>query len=371
MNNWDNWDKIFQNFHINDYILNKKYIDDYNQIKNMTQNNNNVQDFQQGLYSYMKNIFKLEISQNIYDIIDETFIFIDMFIDYGAKINKDILDLIFNEFTIIDYDNVFLRSKMLSYIIYICILKEYNNKTGIKSPLDKKSFYIEAFHDILKIKGIDEIILDYIGVDLNVILLLYVDWYNIPLIYNEKDIIINDNQYFLINYNNKLDHNNAKFILFKYYTGYLTENFLYQKYSNKHNVVQSKLYVMNQQRKFLKFYGDEIERLKNDILNELEYINKTKDDLTNTELLENDKIILEKMINHTHKLMSLIEAKDLSSLIFEKKFYNRLISDNFYIQFLKNYYINMVNLEIQVIKDTESRNNIKNKLDILINEFII
>jgi hypothetical protein len=336
------------------------YIDDYNQLLNILENiTENGENVQEGLYSYIKNIL---ISKNI---SDEGIIFIDKFIDYGAKINKDILDLIFNEFIIIDYDNIFLRSKILTYIIYLCDNKEK------KSPLDIKSFYLEDFHDILKIIGINDIILDYVEVDLNSILLLYVDWYNIPLIYDETDVIINENKYFLINYNNKLDYNTAKFILFKYYTGYLTENFLYQKYSITHNIVQSKLYVINQQRILLKFYEDEIERLNTNILDELEYINKTKDDLAKSELLENDKIILEKMNNHTQKLMSLIEAKDLSSLIFEKKFYNRLISDNFEIQFLKNYYVNMVNLEIQIIKDTESRNNIKNKLDILIDEFII
>ena len=347
------------------------YIDDYNQLSNILENIlENGQNVQEGLYSYIKNIL---ISKNI---SDESIIFIDKFINYGAKINKDILDLIFNEFIIMDYDNIFLRSKILTYIIYLCDNTEYDNKEK-KSPLDKKSFYLDDFDDILKITGITDIILDYIGVDLNSIFLLYVNWYNIPLIYDEADVIINENEYFLINYNNKLDYNTAKFILFKYYTGYLTDNltgnFLYQKYSNKHSIVQSKLYVINHERRRLKFYEDEIERLNNDILNELEYINKTKDDLANSELLENDKIILEKMNNHTQKLMSLIVAKDLSSLNFEKNFYNRLISisDNFKIQFLKNYYVNMVNLEIQVIKDTDSRNNIKNKLDILINEFII
>jgi hypothetical protein len=345
-------DNFFENIQNIQNVQNSENVQDF-------QNGQNGQDFQEGLYSYIKNIL---ISKNT---SNESIIFIDRFIDNGAKINKDILDLIFNEFIIMDYDNIFLRSKILTYIIYLC-----DNKNK-KSPLDKKSFYIEAFNDILKITGITDIILDYIGVDLNSIFLLYVNWYNIPLIYDEKDIIINENEYFLINYNNKLDYNNAKFILFKYYTGYLTDNFLYENNSNKHNIVQSKLYVINQQRILLKFYDDVIERLNNDILNELEYINKTKDDLANIELLENDKIILEKMNNHIQKLMSLIEAKDLSSLIFEKKFYNILISDNFYIQFLKNYYVNMVNLEIQVIKDTESRNNIKNKLDLLISQFII
>ena len=323
---------------------------DNNQIVNMIHNEENVQE---GLYSYIKNIL---IYQSTYD---ETII--DMYIDNGAKINKNILDLIFNEYVIIEYDNIFLRTKILSYIIYIC------NNTDKKSPLDIKSFYNEVFYNTLKINVINDIILDYMGVDLNVILLLYVNWEHIPVIYHEDDIIINGNEYFLLNTKNILDYNNAKFILFKYYTGYLTDTFRgdFGPYYN------SELHEINRLKHLLSFYNEEIEKVKQVITDTSQYIDTLKTELTNSDLPVNDRMILEELNNRAPKMMGLIETTDLMKLKFEYIFYDRFKSDNFDIQFLQNDYLSIISSKIQIIRETKNRNDLKNKLDILINEFIL
>jgi hypothetical protein len=323
---------------------------DNNQILNMIQNEENVQE---GLYSYIKNIL---IYQSTYD---ETII--DMYIDNGAKINKNILDLLFNEYVIIEYDNIFLRTKILAYIIYIC------NNTDKKSPLDIKSFYSEVFYNTLKINVINDIILDYMGVDLDVILLLYVNWEHIPLIYNEDDLIINGNEYFLLNTKNILDFNTAKFILFKYYTGYLTDTF--RGYLDPY--YNSELHEINRLKHLLAFYNNEIERLKQVINDTSQYIDRLKTKLTNSDLSVNDIMILEEFNNRAPKMMGLIEPADLMKLNFEYIFYDRFTSANFYIQFLKDDYLSIIRSKIQIIKETKNRNDLKNKLDILINEFIL
>jgi len=313
----------------------------------------NQENVQEGLYSYINNIL---IYQYTYD---ETII--DMYIDNGAKINKNILDLLFNEYVIIEYDNIFLRTKILAYIIYIC------NNTDKKSPLDIKSFYSEVFYNTLKINVINDIILDYMGVDLNVILLLYVDWEHIPLIYHEDDIIINGNEYFLLNPKNILDYNNAKFILFKYYTGYLTDTFR-GDFGPYYNV---ELHEINRLKHLLAFYNNEIERLKQVINDTSQYIDRLKTESTNSDLSVNDIMISEELNNRAHKIMGLIEPTDLMKLKFEYIFYDRFTSDNFDIQFLKNDYLSIIRSKIQIIKETKNRNDLKNKLDILINEFIL
>ena len=181
-------------------------------------------DPQEGLNGFIKTSYVGRYAQ---DFIEEYEDIINTFINYGAKINIQIFDLVFNNFTDDfddEYESCMIRANFIDVIVQLYnrdnTILEIDNE--LSQRISRSNNYILIYNILLqsdfststKSKSLINIVIDYTANIIPLILYTYTDWSLINISGNHDAIMT------LQNFDD-LSINTKKIMLLKNYSAYL------------------------------------------------------------------------------------------------------------------------------------------------------